>query len=45
MSNHAVFIVCSYAAGALILGWTAFSPLFKKRALLKQLQQIHRNNS
>jgi heme exporter protein CcmD len=43
MSNHLVFIVLSYTAGVLILGWTALSPLLKKRALLTRLQQIHRD--
>lgn len=43
MSNHWVFIVLSYTAGFLILGWTALSPLLKKRGLLTQLQQVHRD--
>jgi len=43
MSNHLVFIVLSYAAGFVILGWTALSPLLKKRSLMAQLKQIHRN--
>lgn len=43
MSNHWVFIVLSYAAGFLILGWTALSPLLKKRTLLNQLQQIQQD--
>jgi heme exporter protein CcmD len=45
MSNHLVFIVLSYTAGLLILGWTAFSPLLKKRTLLSQLQQVHRDTT
>lgn len=42
MSNHAFFIVWSYGLGILILGWTAISPLLKKRRLLRQLEQLNR---
>ncbi len=43
MSNHTIFIVLSYSAGLLVLGWTALSPLFKKRSLRTQLEQMHRS--
>lgn len=48
MSSHAVFIILSYTLGTLILGWTAISPLLKKRRLrtqLQQLQQLHQEDS
>jgi len=31
--------VLSYALGALILGWTALTPVLRKRRLLAQLAQ------
>ncbi len=45
MSNHTIFIVLSYSAGLLVLGWTALSPLIKKRSLRIQLEQMHRSTN
>jgi heme exporter protein CcmD len=42
MNSHVTYIVLSYTFGAIVLGWTALSPLLKKRSVLKQLEQIHR---
>lgn len=44
MSSHLGFIFLSYALGAIILGWTALSPIVKKRRLLAQLEQPHRED-
>lgn len=44
MSNHTIFIVLSYTAGFLILGWTAFSPWLKKRAVLTRLKQFQQES-
>jgi heme exporter protein CcmD len=43
MSSHFGFIFLSYALGTLILGWTAISPILKKRRLLAQLERLHRD--
>jgi heme exporter protein CcmD len=40
MNEHAFYIVLSYSIGALVLGWTALSPLLKKRRLLAQLKRL-----
>ncbi len=42
MNSHITYIVLSYTFGAFVLGWAALSPLFKKRSVLKQLEQIHK---
>jgi heme exporter protein CcmD len=42
MNEHMTFIVLSYGLGALVLGWTAISPLLRQRRLLKQLGQMNR---
>jgi heme exporter protein CcmD len=42
MNDHATFIWLSYGLGALILAWTALSPLLKKRKVLQQIKLMHR---
>ncbi len=42
MSSHATYIILSYLFGAMVLGWTAFSPLLKKRRILIQLELLHK---
>ena len=36
--SHTPFIVAAYLIGAVVLFWTAFAPVLKKRTLLKQLK-------
>ena len=45
MTGHEPFIVFSYLFGALILGWTALSPLIRKHRLLNQLDRLAHRDS
>ena len=38
--DHAPFIWSSYAITALILAWTAVSPLVRKRRALRNIQRL-----
>jgi heme exporter protein CcmD len=40
MNSHTSYIILSYAFGTLVLGWTALSPVLKKRRVFAQLEQI-----
>ena len=42
MTDHASFIWLSYGLGAVILAWTALSPLLKKRKVLEQIKLIQK---
>ena len=40
--SHTPFILASYLIGAVILLWTALSPVFNRRSFLKQLKARQR---
>lgn len=42
MNDHASFIWLSYGLGAIVLAWTALSPLLKKRKALEQIKLIQK---
>lgn len=42
MNSHVTYIFLSYLFGTIVLGWTAFSPLLKKRRILTQLERLHK---
>ena len=38
--DHTPFIVGAYGIGALIFLWTAFSPLLRKRKIVKDIRRL-----
>jgi len=43
--DHALFIWTAYGSAALILSWTALSPLFRLRRALREVQLQHESST